>query len=124
LQSCFTPELIGAESYRPQTALHHLLSYGKNPSAPEGVTIANSTDTQRERQAYVFLGDNSQASGSALISERLTRGGETNNITRLINRGSFHYVEPATAEATAQICSGTFSTSRKLVIQPPPPPVP
>lgn len=85
-----------------------------------GTTISNSTDTRRERHAFVFVGDNSEASGSALISERLTRD-DANNITRLSSHGSFQYVEPAGVDTPAQICTGTYSTSKKLVIQTPPP---
>jgi len=85
-----------------------------------GVTITNSVDTRRERHAFVFIRDNSEATGSAVISERLTRDGENNIRTHSV-RGNFQYVEPAAEETPAQICTGTFSTGRKLVIQTPPP---
>jgi hypothetical protein len=85
-----------------------------------GVTVSNTVDTRRERHAFVFLRDNSEATGSAIITERLTRNDE-NTITRQTVRGSFQYVEPAVDESPDQICTGTFSTGKKLVIQTPPP---
>ena len=85
-----------------------------------GVIVSNSVDTRRERHAFVFRGDSSEGTGSAIISERLTRDDE-NNITRQTVRGSFQYAEPARNGAPAQICTGTFSTGKKLVIQTPPP---
>lgn len=85
-----------------------------------GVTVSNTVDTRRERHAFVFLGDDSEGTGSAIISERLTRNDE-NTITRQTVRGSFQYAEAAVGETPAQICTGTFSTGKKLVIQTPPP---
>src|SRR5262245_51121394 len=41
-------------------------------------TLATTDDSRRERHAFVFLGSGSEAVGSALISERLTRDGENN----------------------------------------------
>lgn len=85
-----------------------------------GGATSNTTDTRRERHAFVFTGGHSEASGSALISERLTRD-DANNLTRLSAHGSFQYAEPAGAGTPLQICTGTFSTGKKLVIETPPP---
>jgi hypothetical protein len=82
-------------------------------------TSSNSDDSRRERHAFVFLGNNSEAVGSALISERITRDGE-NNITRLTSHGTFQYGQPA-GDTAAQICTGSFSVGKKLVIQEPAP---
>lgn len=83
-------------------------------------TLSNSDDSRRERHAFVFLGGNSEAVGSALISERITRDGE-NNILRLSSHGSFQYAQPAGESTAPQICTGTFSVGRKLVIKEPAP---
>jgi len=84
-------------------------------------TLSNSDDTHRERHAFVFVGSNSEAAGSALISERLMRDGD-NNITRLTSHGTFQYGQPGDDTTGAQICTGSFSVGRKLVIKTPPPP--
>ena len=83
-------------------------------------TLSNSDDSRRERHAFVFVGSNSEAAGSALISERITRDGE-NNIIRLASHGTFQYAVSGGEATSAQICTGTFSAGRKLVIKEPAP---
>jgi hypothetical protein len=78
-----------------------------------GTLVANSSDTLRERQVFLFPGDSSEATGAAQLSERVTRD-EGGLIARLTTRGSFQFANSATAELPAEICSGTFTVSRKL----------
>ena len=78
-----------------------------------GTLVANSTDTLRERQVFLFPGDASEATGAAQISERVTRD-EGGLITSLSSRGSFQFANAATADLPAEVCSGTFTVGRKL----------
>ena len=72
----------------------------------------NSNDTLAERQVFLFKGDESDASGSAVLSERLTRDLE-NIIVGYKATGSFQFGNAETAETSTEICSGTFSISGK-----------
>jgi hypothetical protein len=86
--------------------------------------VANSLETQRLRHAFMFLGDETVAAGTAVITERITRDGE-NVITRLSVRGTFNYATPAAEETPAEICSGSFNVGKKLKLNlPEPPPAP
>lgn len=84
-------------------------------------TLSTPDDSRRERHAFVFVGGNTEAAGSALISERLTHDGD-NNITRLTSHGTFQYGAAGDDTTGAQICTGSFSVGRKLVIKTVPPP--
>ena len=74
----------------------------------------NSNDTLAERQVFLFEGDESEATGSAVLSERLTRDSE-DTIVGYKATGSFQFGNVATAETVAEVCSGTFSISGKKV---------
>jgi hypothetical protein len=96
-------------------SLFDVFSFGSETAAK------NSTDTLAERQVFLFEGDASEASGSAVLSERLTRDLE-NFIVGYKATGSFQFGKAATAQTVAEICSGTFSiSSKKLKITTPEP---
>src|SRR5262245_41379339 len=79
--------------------------------------VANSTETQRERHVFVFRPGLSDAAGSGTLTEKITRNNE-GVTTRRTTQGRFSYGVPASDIAGAEVCSGTFSLGRKLVIVP------
>ena len=82
--------------------------------------VSNSAETQRERQVFVFQGGGSDSIGTAQTVERLTRDGE-GVLTKLSARGNLQYSTAATEESPAEVCSGTFSTGKKLTFFTPEP---
>jgi hypothetical protein len=89
-------------------------------------TSSNSDDTRRERHAFVFLSSNGEAVGSALISERVIHSNGPAG-DRLAVRGTMLWVEPGDETIPPQICTGSFTTGKKLVVKttvPPPEPTP
>ena len=84
------------------------------------IVISNSTETQRERHAFLFQPGSADAAGNVVLTERLTRDAE-NTVTKQSTRGRFTYANAATEEAVAEICTGTSTTGKKLVIATPAP---
>jgi hypothetical protein len=82
--------------------------------------VSNSLETQRERHVFLFPPGGSDAVGTAQIVERLTRDGE-GVLTKLSARGNMQYSTAATEETPAEVCSGTFTTGRKLTFFTPEP---
>jgi len=72
----------------------------------------NDDDTVAERQVFLFEGNNGDASGSAELSEHLTR--EPDDVIPTYRAtGTFQFGHAATSDTEAQICSGTISISGK-----------
>jgi hypothetical protein len=84
------------------------------------IVISNSAETQQERHAFLFQPGSADAAGNVVLTERLTRDAE-NTVIKQSTRGRFTYANAATEEAVAEICTGSFTTSRKLVIETPAP---
>lgn len=83
--------------------------------------VSNSSETQRERHVFLFPEGGTDSVGTAQIVERLTRDGE-GVLTRLSARGNLQFSEAATEETGPQVCSGTFTTGKKLTFATPEPP--
>jgi hypothetical protein len=86
--------------------------------------VSNSTETQMERHVFLFT-DGSEAVGTAQMTERIVRDTE-GAISRLTVRGNLQFANSATADTSAEVCSGTFTVGRKLrivVTEPEPEPV-
>jgi hypothetical protein len=82
--------------------------------------VANSTDTQRLRHVFLFPDGQSEAKGTAQITEKITRDGE-NVITRLVSKGNFNFARAATGETPAEVCTGTFGVGKKIKFETPEP---
>jgi hypothetical protein len=86
------------------------------------VVVSNSTETQRERFVFLFPPGSADASGNAVLTERLTRNSE-NAVTRQSIRGKFTFANAASDAQGAEICTGTFTTGKRFVaVEPEPEP--
>jgi hypothetical protein len=85
-------------------------------------SVADSADTKRIRHVFLFPEGASDATGSAILTEKVIHDGET-NVVKLTSRGSLQFAKAATDETAAQVCTGTFTVGKKIIIatEPEPP---
>lgn len=80
----------------------------------DGVSISNTNGTVRERQAFLFLGNDNKTKGSVLGTERITRNAD-GVLTRFTFPGTFEYATPGREAHPPAICSGSFTIGRRFV---------
>jgi hypothetical protein len=87
-------------------------------------TVANSSDSLRERQAFLFPAGLTDAIGSALISERINRNNE-GGISRVKTRGSLQFTRTNSGDGAIEVCNGTFTSGKRInQVEPEPEPEP
>jgi hypothetical protein len=81
------------------------------------VVVSNSTETQRERHVFLFPPESADATGNAVLTERVSRNAQ-NAVTRRNIRGKFTFANAGSDVSAAEICTGTFTTARPFVAAP------
>ena len=81
-------------------------------------SVADSTDSRRLRHVFLFEGGSTDAAGTAILTERVVHTGEeTNNIAKITIRGNLQWARAGSDTNAAQVCTGTLSVGKKLVIR-------
>ena len=91
-----------------------------------GTIVSDSLEANRVRHVFLFPEGQSDAVGSAVVTERITRDGEQ-VINKIAGRGTLSFAKAATETTAAQVCTGNFTVGKKLVFrteEPPPAPEP
>ena len=76
---------------------------------------SNSVDSLRERFVFLYGEASSIAIGSGLLSEKIVR--RDGSIQRHAIKGTVQFTQPGTEETGPEICSGTFTTGKKITFQ-------
>src|SRR5262245_28138888 len=82
--------------------------------------VSDGLEANRVRHVFLFPEGESDAVGTAVITERVTHDGEA--ITKIAGHGTMSYAQAGTETTPAQVCSGNFTVGKKLIFRTEPPP--
>jgi hypothetical protein len=78
-----------------------------------GTTVSDGQEANFVRHVFLFPEGQSDAVGTAIVTERVTYDGEV--ISKIASRGTLSFAQSGNETTPARVCSGTFTVGKKLV---------